>query len=76
MTRKLKSSNGANLSSRSKGRKPVSFELEPEFKRQIDELVRAGRFDSFSAYMRRLVRKDLGVSDDDELPEKKPGRQN
>lgn len=62
MTPKPKSSSAASLSSRSKRRQLVSFELDTTLKQKVDALVAAGAFDSLSAYMRDLVRRDLGLA--------------
>lgn len=48
----------------------VSFEMPKAWRRQIDKRVDAGEFDSFSAYMRALVRRDLGVT-----PRAQPGNE-
>lgn len=43
------------------GMQLVSFEMPIAWRQKIDRRVDAGEFDSFSAYMRTLVRRDLGV---------------
>lgn len=48
----------------------VSFEMPKAWRKQIDKRVDAGEFDSFSAYMRVLVRRDLGF--ETKLPILKP----
>ena len=45
------------------GKQLVSFEIESKWRALIDAKVKAGHYDSFSAYMRHLVRGDLGLED-------------
>lgn len=68
MTPKKKSPNESSVSDTPKkklqlapGKQLVSFEIESAWRRRIDAKVDAGHYDSFSAYMRHLVRRDLGI---------------
>lgn len=54
----------------SKRGRVVSFSIKKPWKEAIQRKVDAGEYDTFSAYMRALVRRDLGFEDNgqDESP--------
>lgn len=52
----------ASGSKRERGR-VVSFSIKRPWKEAIQRKVDAGEYDTFSAYMRALIRRDLGFED-------------